>query len=139
MLFWGERSNDEHCHTCGSSRWVTNKEGEHAIASKKPTKVLRYFPLIPRLQRLFILKKTSNDMRWHNVGRKKDGMLRHPANGEAWKVFDAQFPNFSSNPRNVRLGLASDGFNPFRTMSTNYSTWPVLLIPYNMSPWTCMK
>ena len=24
-------------------------------------------------------------------------------------------------------------------MSTNNSTWPVLLIPYNMSPWACMK
>ena len=71
MLFWGERSNDEHCHTCGSPQWVTNKEGEHTIASKKPTKFLHYFPLIPRLQRLFISKKTSNDMRWHDVGRKK--------------------------------------------------------------------
>jgi len=39
----------------------------------------------------------------------------------------------------VRLGLASDGFNPFRTMSTTYSTWPVLLIPHNLPPWTCMK
>ncbi|GJU24568.1 hypothetical protein Tco_1163189 [Tanacetum coccineum] len=39
----------------------------------------------------------------------------------------------------VRLGLASDGVNPFRTMSTTHSTWPVLLIPYNLPPWLCMK
>ena len=24
-------------------------------------------------------------------------------------------------------------------MSTTYSTWPVLLIPYNLEPWVCMK
>ena len=66
-------------------------------------------------------------------------MLRHPGDGEAQRAFDAQFLNFSPDLRNVRLGLTSDDFNPFRTMSTNYSTWPVLLIPYNMSPWTSMK
>lgn len=44
-----------------------------------------------------------------------------------------------SDIRNVRLGLASDGFNPFGLMSTNYSVWPVVLIPYNMPPWMCMK
>ncbi|XP_050206738.1 uncharacterized protein LOC126656261 [Mercurialis annua] len=149
MLFWGEKSSDEICSKCGTSRWVVNKNeqvkyndnsvNKPAANRKKPAKVLRYFPLIPRLQRLFISKKTSTDMRWHVMGRIEDGMLRHPADGVAWKAFDAQFPNFSSDPRNVRFGLSSDGFNPFRTMSTNYSTWPVMLIPYNMSPWICMK
>jgi len=48
-------------------------------------------------------------------------------------------PNFSKDPRNVRLGLSSDGFNPFRTMSISHSTWPVMLMNYNLSPWICMK
>ncbi|KAG8485401.1 hypothetical protein CXB51_021699 [Gossypium anomalum] len=78
-------------------------------------------------------------MRWHKEGRTKDGILRHPADGSAWDTFDKRFPDFASDPRNVRLGLASDGFNPFRTMSTSHSTWPVLLIPYNLEPWACMK
>ncbi|XP_070029792.1 uncharacterized protein [Nicotiana sylvestris] len=42
-------------------------------------------------------------------------------------------------PRNVRLGLASDGFNPFGSMSNAYSMWPLVLIPYNLPPWICMK
>lgn len=46
---------------------------------------------------------------------------------------------FSSEPRNVRLELASDGFNPFNTMSIAHSTWPIILIPYNLPPWMCMK
>ena len=47
--------------------------------------------------------------------------------------------SFALEPRNVRLGLATDGFNPFGTMSVSYSTWPVLLFPYNLPPWMCMK
>ncbi|GJT18586.1 uncharacterized protein Tco_0877292 [Tanacetum coccineum] len=37
------------------------------------------------------------------------------------KMFDQRFPEFASDPRNVRLALASDGFNPFRTMNVAHS------------------
>ncbi|KAL8092246.1 hypothetical protein AgCh_034510 [Apium graveolens] len=40
-------------------------------------------------------------------------MLRHLADGVAWKIMDAKYPTFSSKNRNIRLGIASDGFNPF--------------------------
>ena len=52
---------------------------------------------------------------------------------------DTQFPWFSQDSRSVRLGLATDGFNPFRTMSISYRMWHVVFIPYNMPPWRCMK
>ncbi|WVZ89102.1 hypothetical protein U9M48_035555 [Paspalum notatum var. saurae] len=78
-------------------------------------------------------------MRWHDEGRTKDGKLRHPADGEAWRDFDARYPDFAADARNVRLGLASDGFNPFGNMSIKHSTWPVMLVPYNLPPWICMK
>jgi hypothetical protein len=61
--------------------------------------------------------KTAEPVRWHDEGRSKDGKLRHAADGQAWKDFDMLHPEFASEPRNVRLGLSSDGFNPFRTMS----------------------
>ena len=107
--------------------------------NKIPAKVLRYFPLKPRLQRLFLSSKTAEDMRWHATDTNNDGMLRHPRDSEAWKKFDLTHTWFSSDPRNVRLALASDGFNPFGVMSTNNSIWPVVLIPYNTPPWVCMK
>jgi len=109
------------------------------VRKKKAVKVLRWFPLIPRLQRLFMSHHTSPHMKWHAQGRTKDGVLRHPADGEAWKAFDSHYPDFASDPRNVRLGLASDGFNPFGIMSSSHSTWPVMLVPYNLPPWMCMK
>nr|XP_028956335.1 uncharacterized protein LOC114824099 [Malus domestica] len=46
---------------------------------------------------------------------------------------------FGSEIRNVRLGLASDGFNPFGKMRQDHSTWPVVLSVYNLPPWMCMK
>jgi len=40
---------------------------------------------------------------------------------------------------NLKLGiflnsLVSDGFQPFAIMSTPYSIWPVMLVPYNLPP-----
>ena len=78
-------------------------------------------------------------MKWHAEGRVNDGLLRHPADSEAWKSFDSKYIKFSSKPRNVRLGLAADGFNPCENMSSTHSTWPVILISHNLPPWMCMK
>ncbi|KAG8499629.1 hypothetical protein CXB51_006113 [Gossypium anomalum] len=145
MLYWGDQKNQQSCHVCGKSRWMNsntedvNTDEGGAQLRKKPVKVLRYFPLIPRLQRLFMSSKTAESMTWHNDQRTDDGLLRHPADSLAWKSFDSKFPSFASDPRNVRLGLAADGFNPFKIMSTSYSTWPVVLVPYNLPPWICMK
>ncbi|KAG8473030.1 hypothetical protein CXB51_034950 [Gossypium anomalum] len=122
----------------GNTEDVNTDEGG-AQLRKKPVKVLRYFPLIPRLQMLFMSSKTAESMTWHNDQRTDDGLLRHPADSLAWKSFDSKFPSFASDPQNVRLGLAADGFNPFKIMSTSYSTWPVVLVPYNLPPWICMK
>ncbi|XP_062114775.1 uncharacterized protein LOC133826204 [Humulus lupulus] len=47
--------------------------------------------------------------------------------------------DFAKESRNVRLGFATDGFNPFGDLSNSYNMWPVLLMPYNMLPWRCMK
>jgi len=47
--------------------------------------------------------------------------MSHPADGEAWKYFDRRNPSFADEPRNLRLALATDGFNPFGKISTTYS------------------
>ena len=78
-------------------------------------------------------------MKWHVNGRTDDGVMRHLADLDAWKMFDSAHLQFSSKPYNVRLGLATDGFNPFGMLSTTHSTWPVMLVPYNLPPWLCMK
>jgi hypothetical protein len=54
-LFWKDNEDDDHCPVCGFTRWKVNKEGR----KKVPHKVLRYFPIIPRLQKLFMSKQRA--------------------------------------------------------------------------------
>ncbi|GJU55598.1 retrotransposon gag domain, retroviral aspartyl protease [Tanacetum coccineum] len=79
-------------------------------------------------------------MTWHATGKcTEPGKMQHPVDGKAWKDFDTKYPDFAAEPRNVRLGLAADGFNPFGNLSQSYSMWPVILTTYNLPPWLCMK
>jgi len=78
--------------------------------------------------------ETANHMKWHFNGRVKEGLLRHLANSETWKLFDSEYIEYSSEPRNVRLGLAANGFNPYGNISSIHGTWPIIFIPYNLPP-----
>ncbi|GKC36728.1 hypothetical protein Tco_1049112, partial [Tanacetum coccineum] len=83
---------------------------------KVPKKMLCYFPIISRIQCLYKSSHTANDMIWY-------------ATGKCTKL----------EPRNVRLRLAADGFNPFGNLSQAYSMWPVILTTYNLPLFLCMK
>ena len=138
MLYWKEHEQAETCHICHTSKWKQSnlKQGSKHVnedskkSPKVPAKVVWHFPLKPRLQRLFMCSDTAKYMTWHDEGRPKDGNLRHPADAKSWKEFDSLHPQFAKETRNVRLGLSSDGFNPFRTMSIAHSTclWCWLII-----------
>jgi hypothetical protein len=78
-------------------------------------------------------KDMAKHMRWNKDERKDDGnTLRHLANGLMWKEFDKEHEWFACESRNMRLGLANNGFNPFGNMSTTYSIWSVVLMPYDI-------
>lgn len=67
-----------------------------------------------------------------------EGLLKPPADNKEWKNFNKQYPWFAQDASNVRLGLATKGFNPFGNISETYSMWPVTLVPYNLPPTKCM-
>ena len=81
----------------------------------------------------------AEDMRWYIEKRVDGGIMRHLVYSKEWKEFDLQHPDFALKPRNVRLELATNGFNCFGNMNNNYSMWFVILIPYNIQPWLVMK
>ncbi|KAG9458215.1 hypothetical protein H6P81_002723 [Aristolochia fimbriata] len=113
ILFRNEYADLNKCPKCGASRWMENKNAKRGKTSS-PVKVL--------------------------LGTTEDGKMCHPRDSIAWNHFDAQHSAFSSDPRSVRLGLASDGFSPFKICSgSSHSTWPVVLIVYNLPPWLAMK
>ena len=146
ILYRGEKY--EHlnaCPICGALRYKIRRddpaevEGEPCPRKRIPCKVMWYAPIIPRLKRLFQNKEHAKLLRWHKEDRKKDEMLRHPADGSQWRKIDRKFPRFADDARNLRFGLSTDGFNPFGEQSSRHSTWPVTLCMYNLPPWLCMK
>ncbi|GLT87525.1 hypothetical protein SLE2022_056040 [Rubroshorea leprosula] len=78
-----------------------------------PRKSLWYLPITPRLQQLYMSRKTAEHMTWHLKCREDADEVIHPTGSEAWKHFDETHPTFADEPRNVKLGLCTDGFNPF--------------------------
>ncbi|KAJ7959735.1 Transposon protein, putative, CACTA, En/Spm sub-class [Quillaja saponaria] len=136
MLYYGEKDKKlRECRICGHSRYQPKTRSSKIDV---PYKILCHFPLAPRLQRLFMLKNTAQHMTWHDQ-RRANGIMIHPSDGEAWKHFDDNYPSFSDEPRNIRLGLATDGFCPFGHSSNGHSIWPVFVTPYNLPPNMCMK
>jgi len=134
VLFRKTYANMDACPKCKQSRWE-DKDGKRV-----PRKVLRHFPLIPRLKRMFASRRTAKDLQWHGTRRETvEGQMSHPADGKAWKHFDDKYNWFAKDARNLRLAVAIDGFNPFGNFSTTYSMWPVLVVPLNLPPWECVN
>ena len=108
VLFRKNYAKHDNCPICGFSRC---KDPER---KKVPQKVLRYFPLAPRLKRIFASKQGVEDAQWHKLKREpSEKEMSHPADGEAWQDFDREYPDFAKDSRNLGLGLAADGFSPF--------------------------
>ncbi|CAM8945008.1 unnamed protein product [Rhodiola kirilowii] len=93
VLYYKEFSELEYCPVCHEPRYA-NMEGGSKVANK----TVRYFPLPPRLQRLYMSHHIAKDMRWHAVNRKKEGDndLRYPADGDAWQNFNKDFSAFAN-------------------------------------------
>ncbi|KAL3622591.1 hypothetical protein CASFOL_034002 [Castilleja foliolosa] len=102
-------------------------------------KILWYLPVIPRFKRLFASPVEAKNLRWHVDEKIDDGQLRHPADSPQWKKMDQLYPSFGNEPRNLRLGLCTDGMNPYGNFCSQHSAWPVLLVIYNLSPLLSMK
>ncbi|KAM3217245.1 hypothetical protein P3L10_026688 [Capsicum annuum] len=121
MLYWGD--DHEHLTSC---KFCSKPRYKHCVGSRKtklvPYKRMYYFPLIPRLQRLYASNATAADMRWHHEHKNEDGAMRHPSDSKAWKHFNESHPFFAAEPRNVRLELYTDGFQPFSQSGRKYSS-----------------
>ncbi|XP_074328426.1 uncharacterized protein LOC141666335 [Apium graveolens] len=95
------------CPKCHLSRWKVGKDGQ--VRVNVPAKVMWYFPIIPRFKRMFKSSSTAELMSWHANNRSKDGKMRHPSDSPSWRNVDCRWPEFGSEARNIRLGLAADG------------------------------
>ncbi|PKU65335.1 hypothetical protein MA16_Dca001225 [Dendrobium catenatum] len=137
MLYFKEDIAETVCRHCNAPRFKP-KSRNRRKQKDVPVSRMFYFPIIPRLQRLYASMRSAAHMRWHNDHIPQEGVITHPSEAEAWKHFDRTHPTFAAELRNVRLGLCADGFTPFSQSATPYSCWPVILTPYNLPPELCM-
>ncbi|GJW13863.1 putative transposon, En/Spm-like protein [Tanacetum coccineum] len=101
LRYWKNEQGSDTVEPCETSRWkVDNKTKK--VYENIPAKVMWYFPIIPRLQRLFKIESISEDLRWHATRRITDGVLRHPADSQAWRTIDEKFPEIAEDTRNLR-------------------------------------
>jgi hypothetical protein len=71
-------------------------------------------------------------MPWHNVNKSNDDMVLSVCDSKTRQHIDNTWLDFATNLHNIRLGLALDGVNMYVDLSTNHSTWSILLLHYNL-------
>lgn len=132
ILYRGEYKNIVTCPKCGEAHFK-------ASTTNVPQKILRHFPLVPRVEHLFRSPELAKLMDWTSKNASKDGIMRIPSDSEAFKHIDRMWPEFASEPRHIKFGVGLDGINPFSMRSSKWSTWPVVLINYNLPPFMSIK
>ena len=71
-------------------------------------------------------------MQWHAEREKpeddpeKGKILTHPSDASQWNALDIEFEEFGGDARNVRLGMSTDGLDPFGTRVARIAPGPCL-------------
>jgi hypothetical protein len=132
VLYRNEHEVANQCLVCNECRYVLG-------CNRVPKKILKHFPLILRLKQMFRTPNLSKFTRWQHDNISKDGYVKHVANSKAWAHINSTWPKFAQEFHNLRLGLALDGVNQFWNQSNTWSTWPILILNYNLPPWLTTK
>jgi hypothetical protein len=113
---------------------------EDMTKRKIPALVMWNLPVIDHLKRMFFNPRDAELVRWHSEKhRENDQEIRHSADGTQWKIFDLQYPKFLVESRNIRFALSTNEMNPFGENRSMHSTWPVILMMYNIPTRLCYK
>ena len=133
VLYRREYSELETCPKCEAARF------KRVGLSRVPTKVLRHFPLVPRLKRMFSTPQLAALMTWHGDNISSDGKMRGPYDSPQWQHVKDRHGEFSADSRNIHLGLCADGVNPYSQKRSTHSLCPVFMLNYNIPPWLTIK
>lgn len=85
ILFLNEYASLSECPKCGVSLYKKNLS---------PTKVVWYFPLIPRFRCMFHSETDARHLTWHADERIIDGKYRNPTDSPQWMKIDNDYPEF---------------------------------------------
>ena len=94
---------------------------------------------------MFSSKRLSKLNVWHHFHKSEDGKMRHTAVSPQWNFVHTELEpeagnnKFGKDPRDIHLGLALDGMNPYAEKRSTQSLTPVIVFNYNLPPWMVTK
>ena len=118
VLFRKSHASETECPKCKEPRYRRGLK-----SNSTPRKILRHFPVIPRLLRMYSCRDIAELMQWHAQNKSTNGKQRFVVDSNMWMEFDNKWLDFSQEPHNIRLGLVVNGVNPFSYRSNKWSTW----------------
>jgi len=132
VLFRKEHAEAKYCPKCKSSRFMEVDSGD---GQKRQLDIP-----VTILRQLYMTEESSKQMTWHKNGKRYNpNKMVHASDGEAWTHFDDIHHEKAKEACNVRVTLATDGFNPYGMMAAPYTCWPVFVIPLNLPPGVCFQ
>jgi ribosomal protein S27AE len=131
VLFMKEHKDANFCPKCKSSRYLEVDSGD---GQKKqlliPTRVLQHLPFLLRIQRLSMTEESAKHMTWHKDGKRYNPRkMVHSSDVEVWMYFNDKHCDKAAEARNVRVALATDGFNPSSISFQRHNIFLSLIIP----------
>ncbi len=130
-MYKGQYARHTHSPKCGSPRY------KQVGKTKVHVKVVCHFPIIPRLKWMYRSTAMSKLLQWHATHKSVHGLVRHVVDNKAWARVDEKWANFAHDPRNLKLTISTNGFNPFSNKL--WFTWLVYVLIYNLPPWLTTK
>jgi hypothetical protein len=79
-------------------------------------------------------------LRWAAENKTGTDEMRSVADSPAWDHIDIEIDrDFAIEKRHLRMALSLDRLNPFSMQRSTHSTWPVMILIYNLPPWLLTK
>lgn len=131
--FTGPLKNLNHCPHCNEARYASDG---------RPRKSFTYLPFIPRLLAFLANKSIAETLLYRaNFSPSTDGSRSDIFDGNHYRRLLQQHisvngkhlsKTYFSDPRDVALGLSTDGFAVFK--KRKQTAWPLLVFLYNLPP-----
>lgn len=121
------------CPDCNTDRYKAD--------GKTPQAYFQYLPLIPRLRAMLSNSSYAKKMQYRSKYQHDPTKMADIFDGTHYRsllktpvtIGDEELPMwFFSDPRDIALGLSTDGFGPFKRR--NKTAWPLIIFNYNLPP-----
>jgi hypothetical protein len=121
------------CPKCNTDRYKAD--------GTTPQAIYEYLPIIPRLRAMLASTSYATKMQYRSKHETDpttitdifDGTHYHSLRETFITISDEELPTwFFSDPRDIALGLSTDGFGPHKRRTK--TAWPIILFNYNLPP-----